>query len=204
YNQNVPASMTASGSAQIDTVDPDFKLPTVWKLSFGYDAELPWWGVVGSVEVQHLRNRDGLFYKAINIGAYNPETGLYDAPTGQLADGRASYWCTLGGSTSSSNKNCGRNGDYTFNSTLLTNTDQGKSTAVTFALDKPLSNGWYGNLSYTYTKASEVGSENSSQAWSGYQYVSRLNPNEEIAATATREVRNSIKASLGWEHAFFG
>src|SRR5690606_25259273 len=65
-------------------------------------------------------------------------------------------------------------------------------------------NGWYGNLSYTYTKASEVGSENSSQAWSGYQYVSRLNPNEEIAATATREVRNSIKASLGWEHAFFG
>src|SRR5690606_26217728 len=65
-------------------------------------------------------------------------------------------------------------------------------------------NGWYGNLSYTYTKASEVGSENSSQAWSGYQYVSRLNPNEEMLGTATREIRNSIKASLGWEHAFFG
>lgn len=204
YNQNVPDSMTAGGQAQIDTVDPDFKLPTVWKVSLGYDAELPWWGLVGSVDVQHLRNKDGVFYKAINVGAYNPRTGLYDAPTGQLADGRGSYWCTLGGSTSSSNKNCGRNTSFTNNSTILSNTDQGKSTAVTFALDKPMSNGWYGNVSYTYTKADEVGSDGSSQAWSSYQYVSRLNPNEEVLGTATREVRNSIKASLGWEHAFFG
>lgn len=204
YNQPVPDSMSASGQAQIDTVDPDFKLPTVWKLSLGYDTELPWMGLVGSVEVQHLQNKDGIFYKAINIGAFNPETGLYDAPTGVLADGRLSYWCAIGGSTSSSNKNCGRNQDYTFNSTQLSNTDEGKSTAVTFSLDKPMANGWYGNLSYTYTKADEVGSDGSSQAWSSYQYVSRLNPNEEVTATATREVRDSIKLALGWEHAFFG
>ena len=204
YNQPVPDSMSASGQAQIDTVDPDFKLPTVWKLSLGYDTELPWMGLVGSVEVQHLQNKHGIFYKAINIGAFNPETGLYDAPTGVLADGRLSYWCAIGGSTSSSNKNCGRNQDYTFNSTQLSNTDEGKSTAVTFSLDKPMANGWYGNLSYTYTKADEVGSDGSSQAWSSYQYVSRLNPNEEVTATATREVRDSIKLALGWEHAFFG
>lgn len=204
YNQPVPDSMSASGQAQIDTVDPDFKLPTVWKLSLGYDTELPWMGLVGSVEVQHLQNKHGIFYKAINIGAFNPETGLYDAPTGVLADGRLSYWCAIGGSTRSSNKNCGRNQDYTFNSTQLSNTDEGKSTAVTFSLDKPMANGWYGNLSYTYTKADEVGSDGSSQAWSSYQYVSRLNPNEEVTATATREVRDSIKLALGWEHAFFG
>ncbi len=203
YNQNVPASMTASGQAQIDTVDPDFKLPTVWKVSLGYDAELPWWGLIGTVEVQHIRNKDGIFYKAINIGGYNAETGLYDAPTGMLADGRASYWCTLG-DMSGGNKNCGRDQGYTFNSTQLSNTDKGKSTALTFSLDKPMSNGWYGNISYTYTKADEVGSDGSSQAWSSYQFVSRLNPNEEISGTATREIRNSIKASLGWEHAFFG
>ena len=34
--------------------------------------------------------------------------------------------------------------------------------------------------------------------------MSRLNPNEEIAKTATREIRDSVKVSLGWEHAFFG
>jgi len=34
--------------------------------------------------------------------------------------------------------------------------------------------------------------------------VSRLNPNENIARTATQEIRTQFKASLGWEHAFFG
>ncbi|KAB8196952.1 Oar protein [Lysobacter maris] len=192
YNQNIPA--TGSPSNQIDVIDPDFKLPTVWKTSLGYDAELPWYGLIGSVEVQNIRAKDAAVYRALNIGEAQ----------GTLADGRNSYWCDLGGSTSSSNKNCGRNPDYSFNSTVLGNTDEGSSTSVTFSLNKPLANNWYGNISYTYTKATEVGSEASSQAWSSYQYVSRVNPNQEFATTASREIRNSIKASVGWEHAFFG
>lgn len=195
YNQPIPPNLTpAAASGQVDSIDPDFKLPTVWKASFGFDQELPWMGLVGSVEVQHLRNKHGLFYKALNIGEVQ----------GQLGDGRDSYWCTMGGSTSATNKNCGRNPNFTYNSTVLTNTDQGHSTAFTISLDKPMANGWYGNISYTHTKASEVGSDGSSQAWSSYQYVSRLNPNEEIASTATREIRDSLKVSAGWERAFFG
>lgn len=196
YNQPIPAGgLTASNSSsQMDSVDPDFKLPTIWKFSLGYDAELPWMGLVATAEVQHLKNKHGLLYQALNIGEVQ----------GQLADGRDSYWCTLGGSTGNTNKNCGLNPGFSYNSTLLTNTDKGKSTAMTISLDKPMSNGWYGNISYTYTKADEVASDSSSQAWSSYQYVSRLNPNENIASTATREVRNQLKLSLGWEHAFFG
>ncbi|MBB1060346.1 TonB-dependent receptor [Marilutibacter spongiae] len=191
YNQNVPAG--GSPSNQIDTIDPDFKLPTVWKASLGFDAELPWYGMIGTVELQSIQARDAAFYKALNIGQAQ----------GTLADGRESYWCTLG-NTSSSNKNCGRNPDYSFNSTVLDNTDKGGSNSLTLSLSKPMSNGWYGNISYTYTDADEVGSDASSQAWSSYQYVSRVNPNQEIATTASREIPNSIKASLGWEHAFFG
>jgi hypothetical protein len=191
YNQNVPAS--GSPSNQIDVIDPDFKLPTVLKASLGYDAELPWYGLVGSVELQSIRARDAAFYQALNIGQVQDT----------LADGRNSYWCTLG-STSSSNKNCGKNPAFSSISTVLGNTDKGASTSVTFSLDKPLANGWYGNVSYTRTRATEVGSDASSQAWSSYQFVSRVNPNEEIATTASREIRDSFKASLGWEHAFFG
>src|SRR5690606_41669843 len=88
--------------------------------------------------------------------------------------------------------------------TKLGNTDEGGSRSSTFSLNKPMANGWYGGLSYTYTKADEVGSDGSSQAWSSYQFVSRTNPNEEIAGTASREIRNSIKASVGWERAVFG
>src|SRR3546814_11220294 len=77
-----------------------------------------------------------LFYRAINIGAYNPETGVYDGASGVMADGRLSYWCPPG-----SGLNCGMNPDYSYQSTILGNTDKGYSKSVTFSLTKPLSNG---------------------------------------------------------------
>src|SRR3546814_4136684 len=117
-------------------MDPDFKLPTVWKASLGYDAELPWYGLIGSVEFQSIRSRDAAFYRAINIGAYNPEPGVYDGASGVMADGRLSYWCTPG-----SGLNCGMNPDYSYQSPLLGNTDKGYSNSVTFSLNKQLSNG---------------------------------------------------------------
>jgi hypothetical protein len=191
YNQPFPANASVDGvRAQIDSIDPDFKLPTVWKISLGYDQELPWYGLVGSAELQYIKNKDGAFYNALNIGT----------PNGKLADGRDSYWVTMGGTA----KNNGANPSFTTNSTILTNTDKGASTAITLTLNKPLSDGWYGNASYTFTHATEVGSDTSSQAFSSYQYVSRLNPNEEIAKTATREIENSLKISIGRDFDFFG
>lgn len=192
HNQPIPSTISVAGGAraQVDAIDPDFKMPTMWKASLGYDAELPWWGLIGTAEIQHFRAKDAVFYNALNIGT----------PNGKLLDGRDSYWVTMGGTA----KNNGLIAGYSNQSTVLTNTDQGKSTALTFGLNKPMTNGWYGNISVTWTHATEVGSDTSSQAWSSYQFVSRLNPNENIARTATQEIRSQLKASLGWEHAFFG
>src|SRR5690606_35742183 len=153
----------------------------------------PWMGLVGTIELQSIRSRDAIFYQANNLGEVQ----------GQLADGRDYYYCTLG-SLSTGNKNCGRHPAFSFNSTVLGNTDKGRSNCLTVSLDKPMSNGWYGNLSYSYTDANEVASDGSSQAFSSYQFVSRLNPDQEIATTAGRSIENSIKLSLCWEHAFFG
>ena len=202
YNQPIPGGEANVPAYQVDTIDPDFKLPTVWKFSLGYDAELPWWGLVGSVDFLSLRAKDAVFYQAINIGEVQ----------GVLKDGRQNYRCLpeggwsgdAFGSTRFSGNNCGRNPNFDWDSTKLGNTDEGMSNSLTLALDKPMSNGWYGNLSYTYTDAEEVASDGSSQAWSSYQYVSRINPNQEIATTAGRLIENSVKLSLGWEHAFFG
>src|SRR3546814_937463 len=66
YNQNVPAG--GSPNLQIDSIDPDFKLPTVWKASLGYDADLTWYGLVGSVELKTIRASEPVFYQALNIG----------------------------------------------------------------------------------------------------------------------------------------
>ena len=191
YNQNIPAGGTPT--YQIDSIDPDFKLPTVYKFSLGYDAELPWWGLIGTVEYQQIQAKDAVFYQALNLGPAQ----------GTLADGRQYFWCDLG-NMSSSNRTCGANPNFTTNSTVMGNTNKGAATSVTFALTKPLSNNWFGSLSYTFTDSDEVASDGSSQAWSSYQYVSRVNPNQEFATTAGRVIRNSIKATLGWEKALFG
>src|SRR5690606_23537030 len=150
YNQNVPAG--GRPTYQIDSIDPDFKLPTVYKFSLGYDAELPWMGVIGTVELQQIQAKDAVFYQALNLGPAQ----------GTLADGRQYFWCELG-STSSSNRTCGANPDFTTNSTVMGNTNKGSATSVTFALNKPLSNNWFGSLSYTFTDAEEVASDGSSQ-----------------------------------------
>jgi len=191
YNQNIPAG--GEPSYQIDSIDPDFKLPSVYKFSLGYDAELPWWGMIGTVEFQQIKAKDAVFYQALNLGPAQ----------GTLADGRQYFWCELG-NMSSSNRTCGANPNFTTNSTVMGNTDKGSNSSITFALSKPLSNNWFGSLSYTYTKADEVASDGSSQAWSSYQYVSRVNPNQEFATNAGRVIRDSIKATLGWEKALFG
>ncbi len=193
YNQNLPSG-AASVSGDVDTIDPNFKLPTVWKTSLALDHELPWWDMVASIEAQHIQTRDGIYYQAINIGA----------PTGVLPDGRYQYWATPGESPSSRDAAANRNPDFDTLSTLLTNTHKGKSDSLTLALSKPFSDNWFGNVAFTLAHATEVNPGNSSQASSGYKYVVRKNVNEEVAGIADRNIPRTIKSSLTWQHAFFG
>ena len=179
-----------NANCQIDVLDPNFKLPTVWKLALAFDKELPWWGLVGSIEWQHLKNKDAIAYLAPNIGVAN----------GVLPDGRDSYW-TGGFNTG---KNNGSIPELYYRSTLLTNTSAGHSDAWTLSLSKPLDHGFSGSISATWTHATEVNPGKSSQAWSNYNYVARANANDLISTTSSYEIPKSLKASLNWEHAFFG
>ncbi|MEP7186188.1 MAG: carboxypeptidase regulatory-like domain-containing protein [Rhodanobacter sp.] len=193
YNQNIPPG-DANVSGVVDTIDPNFKLPTVWKATLALDHELPWWGLIGSVELQHIKVNEGILYQAINIGP----------ATGYLPDGREQYWATPGERGSSRDAAANRNQKFDQQSTLLTNTTKGKSDSLTLALSKPFSENWFGDLSFTLNHATEVNPGSSSQAYSGYKYVVRENVNDNIAGTADRNVPKSVKASLTWQHAFIG
>ena len=193
YHQNIPPG-AANVSGVVDTIDPDFKLPSVWKATLALDHELPWWGLVGSVEVQHIKVHEGILYQAINIGP----------ATGYLPDGREQYWATPGESGSTKDAAGNRNKKFDQQSTLLTNTGKGKSDSLTLALSKPFSENWFGDVSFTMSHATEVNPGSSSQAYSGYKYVVRENVNDDLAGTADRNVPKSLKASLTWQHAFIG
>ncbi len=186
------AANAKGGTPEIDTIDPDFKLPTVWKASLAFDSALPWWDMIGSVEYQHLKNKDAVLFLLPNVGT----------PSGTLPDGRLSYWA---GNTFNGAKNNGINPAFAYNSTYVTNTDKGGSDALTLSLIKPVNSwGLSGNLAVTLTHANEVNPGNSSQVASDYQYVARTNPNEVIASPTDYVVPLSVKASVNWDHAFFG
>jgi hypothetical protein len=197
HSQKIPPG-NANVSGVVDTIAPNFKLPTVWKATLAFDRELPWWGMIASVELQRIQAKNAIYYQALNIGAPTPGA---NGPV-LLPDGRLQYWKTPGG-TSSRDANYYRNFAFDRFSTLLGNTSDGKSDSLTLALTKPFTHGWSGNLSATFAHATEVNPGNSSQASSGYKYVVRTNANEEIAGISDRNTAKSLKASLTWEHAFF-
>ena len=191
FNQNIPAG---GGAGSIDTIAKNFHLPTVWKASLALDRELPWWGMVASAEYQHIKVRDGILYQAANFGA----------PTGVLPDGRLQFWKTPGEAPVSKDALANQNRAFSTASTLLTNTHKGKSDSFTMALSKPFADGFSGTVSMTFNHATDVDPGTDTIAYNGYQRVARLNPNADVAATSNYSIAKSFKASLNWQHNFFG
>lgn len=212
HKQNVTGAGTTPQMA-VDTVDPNFQLPSVWKASLAFDRELPFWGVVATAEYQRLEVRDGILYKNLNIGA----------PSGVLPDGRYTYYGCIGGATAlngATGTNCLKNatGDaingnttrvradnrFAQGVTYLTNTGKGKAESLTLSLSKPFADDWAASLSVTGSHATEVNPGTSSQATSNYSNSAWYNPNEDVASTSNTNVPLRVNASISWSHNFFG
>ena len=184
----------------VDTIDPNFKLPSVWKFSLGFDREMPFWGTVLSAEYQHIKVRNGIWYQSLNIGA-----PLADANGNALVlpDGRYQYWKTAGEPGSTSDSRQGQNPAFAYNSTYLTNTHKGSSDSLSLILKKPFSESWFGNVGVTFSHAREVNPGTSSQANSSFSNNAWVNPNENVNAIANYSTARRVSASLTWMHQFF-
>src|SRR6185437_8789297 len=191
FAQNLPP---ASPQMNVDTVDPHFQLPSVWKMSLAFDRELPWLGTIFSAEYQQIITRNGILYKNINLGA----------PTGVLPDGRNQYWKTPGEASISGDARANQDKRFSGTSTLLTNTHKGRSEALTLSLKKPFSENWFGSVGVTFGNATEVNPGTSSQASSNYSNSAWVNPNEDVASTSNYAIKQRLSASLTWQHRFFG
>ena len=198
FNQNTPVAGPAtpgkSGAQMaVDTVDKDFKLPTVGKGTLAFDHELPWWNVVFSAEYERIKVKDGIYYQNLNIGT----------PTGVLPDGRLSFYKNPNGNPQGNTNRYNANPSFG-TVTYLSNTDKGGSDTFTLSLKKPFSENWFGTVGYTWSRATEVNGGNSSVANSNYKYTAWVNPNQNQAVISQYSIPNRIIASLNWRHHFFG
>lgn len=210
FTQDPPGS--AGAQQTVDVVDKDMKLPTALKIGLAFDRELPWWGLIGTVEFAHVGVRNAIQYNAINLGPGN----------GFLPDGRINYWTNAGlnpanfldrngnpvGSNNptgySANQRAGNNPAFGASSTYLTNTRKGESNYLTLSLRKPYSENWFGTMALTYGRSTEVSPGTSSQAFSNYNSRPTYNPNEDVARRSNYDIRLRFLTALTWQHKFFG
>jgi hypothetical protein len=191
----------------VDVLAPGLSQPSVWKANVAVDHELPWFGMVASLEYLHTNVKSGLYFQNLNLGA----------PTRTGTDGRPMFWTETGYTASCANGTGGfttsgacaghrnralSNGAYT-NVIRIAETDKGGGNLATLQLSSSKSRELKWSLAYTYTDATEVSNLSSSTANSSWNGRPSFNPNEEVVANSTFLVKDRINASLTWEKRFF-
>lgn len=185
-----------SGAMTVDTISPGFKIPSAYKFSIGLDRELPWWGLVGTIDYEHIKQKDAIWYQAINLGA----------PTDQLPDGRNTFYKLASSDPKAKGQSPTANSNPAFsaNTINLADSNHGSADSLTLQLKKAFGDEWSGMLAFTYNHATEVNPGTSSVASSNYKYNYVANSNENIASTSNYSVPKRVIASLNWQHHFFG
>ena len=189
-----PPNTAPNAQQTVDTVDHNFQLPTVLKMTIGYDHELPWWGLIGTAEYRasrhdprHLvsgdqsrsRQRRAARWPHQLLGQTDPSlwTGSNpNQPTG---------YTTL--------QRTGSNPAFGGQSTFLTNTGNGEGNFLTLQLQTPFHDeGFSGSAAMTLGRSTEVNPGTSSQAFSATTHGrAAFNPNDNIAYRSNYDIKGA-------------
>ncbi|NRR31738.1 TonB-dependent receptor [Oxalobacteraceae bacterium] len=206
---NQPTNYPAGSSVvAVDALAPGLRQPSIWKSNIAFETETPWFGIVFGAEYLYTKNKDGIYYRNLNLGV----------PTKTGTDGRELFYTAQGYS-----KDCWTpagvaitNGACTGNRTkaasnaafsnvlVATGTDKGSSSLATVSLSRPMTSGLGWSVSYTYTDAKEVSPLAATTSGSNFSARSVFNPNEEALANSSYLVKDRINALVNFQKRFFG
>ena len=199
YTQQ-PGSGCRAPIPEVDIVGKDFQLPTVLKMSLGFDRELPWWGMVFSADYAHIAVQNAIAYQDLNLGA----------PTGVTPDGRLSYWANPyytvdadGVGHNASGPAANRNTHFG-QVVQLTSSSEGKSDYLSLQVKKPFNDNLFGSAAVILGRSTEINPGTSSQAASNLDNNAVYNMNESVASYSNTDIKQRFLASLTWQHKFFG
>ena len=202
FNPN-PATQTVPGTANptaySNVTDPHFRQPALWKSNIAFDHVLPFGGITLTAEYYYNKVVEGLNTVQLN---YRVATS---GPT-RLPDGRIRYNAAISSSTTSSSSTqvtARTNAATGFNDVFyLTNTNQGASSGVTLALNRPMRKHWAWSASWTHGRATEVSPITSSTAGSNYSNRAVYNPNEDYASIANTNIKDRLVVTFVREFEF--
>ncbi|SET30345.1 TonB-dependent receptor [Thalassotalea agarivorans] len=162
----------AGGDGSVNAVDPNFEVPSEWKYSIGatYITDD---GYSFTADILMNRRVDSAMIRDAGI-QYSGDT----AP-----DGRPLFESPLG-----------RTGDF-----VLTNSDKdGKSTIVSFGMNKEWDFGLNATFGYSYTTSEDANPMTSSVAGSNYSNFATIDPSAPSIATSDYEVPHRLTMVLSY------
>ncbi len=172
-------------SANVDAIDPKFKLQSSWKTSLSADYSPEFDNFLGT----GWNIGADLYYSWVNDSPFSYD--LRVAQIGTAPDGRPRYASRIAGSP---------NRDL-----LITNAHRGHSFVGVFRLDKSFREiGLNVGGSYTFQDVTDVGAQNGTNGTAMYSSSAMVDPNIAAYGTSNYEIRHSLKFHLDFDHAFFG
>lgn len=200
---NQPAVAGNPPAPVINVTDPKFKTATSLKSNLGFDHELPFLGLIATIEGTYMDTIKAPFTVSLNLKptGVNPDgriryagniypgyaTGVTGVPTGATS---------AGGATVVTNTS--------FNSVLYTtDSSKGYEDDITIGFHRPMKDHWSTSLYWTHMKATEVGPQTSSVAASNFNGRAYINPNENVASNSNYSVPDKIVFALAREFDFF-
>jgi len=190
------AVMKGAGNGNVDALDPNFKIPSVWKIGTGadYSVDIPGLGDYGkALELKanytFTKVRSGVTWKDLRRDLDAPAFPN-NLPIGNTVDGRPMYATTF---------NVNRGFDM-----LLTNDSRGYGHVASAVVQKGLPFGLFVSGSYAFTDNQEVNPGTSSVSTSNYGIVAVTDPNHPALAVSNYERRHRFTGAIEYSHSIVG
>jgi len=170
---------TQRGDGPVNSVDPNFEIPSQYRWNLGFQQTLPW-DIELTADVILSRVKEEVLWKDLRL-----------VQTGTAPDGRPRYSPAADGRTSSSIQDL-----------MLTNTSGGEGNV--YAVD--LSKTWRTRagrfdayLGYGYQDIKDVNSGTSSTASSNWDSFAVADPNDPALSTSNYEIEHQFKGAFTWK-----
>lgn len=188
------AVKNGAGNGNVDALDPNFKLPSVWKAGVGadYALDIPGAGDYGKglelkANYTFTKVREGVTWIDLRRDLASLPN---NTPVGNTVDGRPLY---------SPMFNVTRGYDME-----LTNDSRGYSNVASGVVQKAFPFGLFVSASYAYTDSHEVNPGTSSISTSNYGITAISNPNHPDLAVSNYERRNRFTGVAEYSYALAG
>ena len=185
YSQLLPS---AQNTTEVNLIDPNFKMPQVWRSSLALDLKLPA-GIRASMEGLYTKVVQDVRFENINL----TDNASYFA-TGPAQTPRYNVVVPAGGNA--------RVNPSLSNAFLLTNTQDGYRYQLTGSLGKTFANLLDVTAAYTYGQSHDISNGIRNSFQSNWELNPALNVNNPALAYSNFDLRHRVVASVNLHKTF--